>query len=153
MQNTNTNYIISKANKTNKLIELQLFSTKYNLLGKIDQVLFNEKDNTAIILEIKHSFPFLGKTLIVQLALESILIRENMKRECNEAFVEFVNSNNRKLIKVNITEDMIKFALNQLKLTNEIIKNKRIPYSIYNNRCIDCQYRKICPVGILKKSL
>jgi CRISPR-associated exonuclease Cas4 len=148
---TNINYIFKAVGNGRKLNEQILFSNRLRLVGKIDQIIINQK--IATVVEFKHSYGYIGKTLLVQLGLQSILIKECLHKICNTGYVEFVTSNQRKLLKIKIDTKIRKIALDELEQTRIILEKKTMPFSIYNGRCVDCQYRNICPVGILKRPL
>ena len=144
---TNKNYIPVDIVKGEKIIEKTYFSKKFDYLGKIDQAIIS--NDSVTIIEFKYGNKFIGKTLLVQLGLQALLLEENLKKECKEALVEFIKDKTG-YITVPITEELKNSAITELYETKEVIEKAELPFSRYDNRCIDCSYKRICPVGSLK---
>lgn len=51
---------------------------------------------------------------------------------------------------VTIDNSIRKKALNTLDDVKKIIKTGKSPKSNFDGRCLNCCYRKVCPVGSLK---
>jgi len=140
---TNKNYKIKHLNGV-KQTELFLFSKKYSFSGKIDEAIETEKE--LLIIERKYSdYVLIGTTLKTQLGLLAILAEENIGKPAKKALVVF-DKTNRIEILVNITEKIKQNALKTLQKTTDTITTGNMPHSKHDGRCINCCYRKICPV-------
>jgi len=143
----NKNYVPSSLNGK-KITSLKLYSKKYDLVGIVDHAI--ETGDCIIIIERKYSdFGKIYDTLKVQLGLLSILLEENLSKPVKFAYVIFGKDGKHIQIKIEITEDLCKFALDMMRKTKQIISSGIIPESKYDNRCNDCCFRKICEYGSL----
>lgn len=130
-----------------KLIGLVLYSRNLGLVGKIDEAV--ELENEIILIERKYSdSQKITDSLKSQLGLLAILLEENLKKVVNKSFVIF-DKFERKELEIIIDASMKKFALTCLKEVKNIVSNGVLPTSSFDNRCVDCCFRKICPVGSL----
>lgn len=145
-EKTNVSFI-PKNIKGKKLIGLQLYSKKHNFTGKIDEAI--ETDNSVILVERKYSdYNVIGDTIKTQLGLLSILIEENFNKQVNQAVVIFQKKKRTEII-VGVDEKIKLLALNMLKNTENIIKFGLNPPARFDGRCLNCCFRKVCPVGSL----
>lgn len=134
-----------------KIIGMKFFSKRLSLSGKIDEAI--ETDDEVILIERKYTdYTDIGNTIKVQLGLLSILINENLKKPVNTAIVIFSKKHTIKKI-VPIDQEILNFALNRLEYTKNIFLSCLNPTQQYSNKCINCCYRKICPVGSLYTGL
>lgn len=145
-ERNNSNYT-PHANKGKKLIARKFYSEKLDLSGKIDEAI--ETDDEIILIERKYSDIYdISDILLVQLGLLSILIEENLEKPVKKAVVIF-NKTRRKQIPV-VIDDVIKnHSLEILEKTKKVIQMGIMPDADFDNRCLNCCFRKICPVGSL----
>jgi CRISPR-associated exonuclease Cas4 len=130
-----------------KLVALLLYSKKYLFVGKVDEAI--ETSDETILIERKYSNNhIIGGTMKTQLGLLSILLEENLDKPVNKAFVIF-SKEGRYIVEFQIDSKIKKFALDMLHDTKNVIVNGISPYAKFDNRCLNCCYRKICPVGSL----
>lgn len=130
-----------------KIIAHKFFSEKHGLSGKIDEAI--EMENEIILIERKYSDNHtIYPTLRVQLGLLSILLEENLHKPVRKAIVIF-NKNKRKEIHIKIDDVIKKESLVLLEDVKKIISNETMPESNFDNRCLNCCFRRICPTGSL----
>lgn len=146
---TNMSYIPRGLNGK-KIIGLKLYSSRLGLVGKIDEAI--ESENKITIIEHKYSDHVkIGDTLKVQLGLLAILLEENLAKPVKTGVVVFTKEK-REVVTAIIDESMRKKALDMLDEVKQIIKTGKSPKSNFDGRCLNCCYRKVCPVGSLKTS-
>ena len=130
-----------------KLLSITFYSQQYGYMGKIDEAI--ELDDRIVLIERKFSdYTKIHNTILVQLGLLSILIEENLGKPVDEAIVIFTKSK-KITIPVKISKSVKFFALSMLDRTKQTIESGIMPDSYYDNRCVNCCYRRICPVGSL----
>ena len=130
-----------------KIIARKFFSVKYGLSGKIDEAI--EMENEIVLIERKYSDNHtIYPTLRVQLGLLSVLIEENLHKPVLEAIVIF-NKNKRKDIHIKIDDVIKKESLSMLEYVKTVIKSEIMPESDFDNRCLNCCFRRVCPTGSL----
>ncbi len=135
----------------NKIIGLTLFSKKLLLVGKIDEAI--ETNDEIVLIERKYTdYIEINDTIKVQLGLLCILIEENFGKPVKKAIVIFNKQITVKKIII-IDEQIKKLALNRLEHTRKILLMELEPFQRFSNKCINCCYRKICPIGSLNTSL
>lgn len=145
-ERNNPNYI-PYTNKGRKLVASKFYSEKLDLSGKIDEAI--EMEDEIILIERKYSDIYdISNTLLVQLGLLSILIEENLGKPVRKAVVIF-NKTKRKQISVVIDDVVKNHSLEILEKTKKIIQMGIMPDADFDNRCLNCCFRKICPVGSL----
>lgn len=148
-EKTNITYI-PKDIEGRKLVSLQFYSKKYNFTGKIDEAIENRDE--VILVERKYSdYVLIGPTINAQLGLLAILIEENIGKPVKKAIVIFSKKHRNEII-VDIDDKIKTFAIKMLENTRDVIKSGIIPPSNFDNRCLNCCFRKICPVGSLNTS-
>ncbi len=146
-EETNASYI-PHGLSGKKIIGLKLYSNRLGLVGKIDEAIESEKEIT--IIEHKYSdLISIGNTLKVQLGLLAILLEENLSKPVKTGIVVFTKKR-REAVPVIIDDSIRKKALSMLDEVKEIIKTGKSPKSNFDGRCLNCCYRKVCPVGSLK---
>ena len=134
-----------------KITSAKFYSKKHDFLGIIDEAI--ELDDQVILIERKFSnYLKIHDTIKVQLGLLAILIEENMKKPVKKAYVIF-HKDKRDEIVVMIDEPTKEYALRMLQRTKKIINSGIMPKSYFDNRCLNCCYRKICPEGSLNGNL
>lgn len=130
-----------------KLTSLKFYSKKYNLAGKIDEAI--ETDNEVVLIERKYSDnAIIGSTLKVQIGLLAILIEENIHKPVRKAIIIFSKKKREQVI-VKIDQTITSYALKMLYNTKKVMRTGLNPSSKFDSRCLNCCYRKICPVGSL----
>jgi CRISPR-associated exonuclease Cas4 len=130
-----------------KLVGTKYYSRKLDLSGKIDEAV--ETNDEIILIERKYADATeLHDTLKVQLGLLSIIIEENIGKPVKTAQVIY-SKQNRVVKNYEIDESIKKFALEMLEETKKVILRGIIPSSSFDNRCLNCCFRKICPTGSL----
>ena len=130
-----------------KIVARKFFSAKHELSGKIDEAI--EMDDEIILIERKYSDNHkIYPTLRIQLGLLSVLIEENLHKPVRKAIVIF-SKNTRKIIHVNIDDVIKKESLSMLNDVKKVIMTEVMPESDFDNRCLNCCFRKICPTGSL----
>lgn len=131
-----------------KITNVKLFSEHYDIIGIIDEAI--ETDDEIILVERKYSdYARITATIITQIGLLSILAEENYHKPVRKAIVIFQKRKRIELM-VDLDESIKAFALNILNELGLVIESGVLPESRYDNRCLNCCYRKICPVGSLK---
>jgi len=130
-----------------KITAHNYFSAKYDLSGKIDEAV--ESNEEVILIERKYTdnhkvYP----ALRVQLGLLSILIEENLHKPVRKAIVIF-SKTKRKIIHVSMDDSIRDESLKMLNDVKQVIKNEIMPESNFDNRCLNCTFRRICPTGSL----
>lgn len=145
---TNKDYTYKKI-QGKKIIAQKYYSKKIELVGKIDEAI--ETPNEIILVERKFSdYSKITPTLTVQIGLLAKLVEENKAKPVNEAIIIF-SKTGRTIIRVKITNEIKNYALQKLEEVKSLIKSGDLPDSIYDNRCLNCCFRKICPTGSLNK--
>ena len=138
---------IPHTNKGKKLVARKFYSEKFDLSGKIDEAI--EMDDEIILIERKYTDIYdISDTLLVQLGLLSILIEENLKKPVKIAVVIF-NKTQRKQVSIIIDDTLKNHSLEILEKTKKVIQMGIMPDADFDNRCLNCCFRKICPVGSL----
>lgn len=89
-----------------------------------------------------------GRYAKSSVGLLSILIEENTGKPVRKAQVIF-SKQNRIVKNYQINESIKQYALDMLNETKKVISNGIIPFSEFDNRCLNCCFRKICPTGSL----
>ena len=130
-----------------KIIARKFFSAKYGLSGKIDEAIEMEKE--IVLIERKYSDNHkIYPALRIQLGLLSILIEENLHKPVLKAIVIF-NKSKRKEIHIKIDDVIKKESLAMLEDVKTVIKSEIMPESDFDNRCLNCCFRRVCPTGSL----
>jgi CRISPR-associated exonuclease Cas4 len=139
---TNKSYKIKRLNGV-KLTEILLYSKEYMFSGKIDEAI--EASDEILIIERKYSdYVVVGPTMKTQLGLLAILAEENFGKKVKRAVIVF-DKTKRVEIPVKITKNIKQLALSVLQKTRDVLSSGLIPPSKFDNRCLNCCYRKICP--------
>jgi len=146
-EDTNTSYI-PHDRVGRKIIGLKIYSRRMGLSGKIDEAI--ESKNEIIVIEHKYSDRVeIGDTLKVQLGLLAILLEENLNKPVNTGIVIFTKENRREFV-IPIDESIRQKASDMLENVKNVIRSGKSPTSIFDGRCLNCCYRRVCPVGSLK---
>ena len=108
-----------------------------------------ETSKEIILIERKYSDnPIIGDTTKTQLGLLSILLEENMHKPVKQAIVIF-HKKKRQVLEITIDKEMKRYSLRMLDETMNVIFSGNNPAAKFDGRCLNCCYRKICPVGSL----
>ncbi len=130
-----------------KIIAVKFHSKYHDFFGIVDEAI--ELEDQVVLIERKFSnYTKMHDTIRVQIGLLAILLEENLKKPVNEAFVIF-HKEKRDEIMFTIDESVKKTALDMLHKTKKIISTGIMPDSSFDNRCLNCCYRKVCPEGFL----
>jgi CRISPR-associated exonuclease Cas4 len=131
-----------------KIIGLKLYSSRLGLVGKIDEAI--ESENEITLIEHKYSDRInLGDTLKIQLGLLAMLLEENLAKPVKTGIIIFTKEK-REVVTVIINESIRKKALDMLDKVKQVIKTGKSPKSNFDGRCLNCCYRRVCPIGSLK---
>ena len=131
-----------------KVNSLKLYSKRHDLVGIVDHAIIN--DDGIIIIERKYTDSnTVYLTHKVQLGLLAILLEENLKKPVIHADLIFGKNQKHKRQRLYIDDDIKKWALKMLEETKDVITNGVLPDEKFDNRCIDCCYRKSCDVWLL----
>jgi len=133
--------------KGKKITAHSYFSAKYDLSGKIDEAV--ESNDEVVLIERKYTdnhevYP----ALRIQLGLLAILIEENLHKPVRRVIVIF-SKTKRKIIHISIDDSIRDESLRMLNDVKNTIKNEIMPESDFDNRCLNCTFRRICPTGSL----
>jgi CRISPR-associated exonuclease Cas4 len=138
---------VPKMAQGKKLVAMQLYSTRLGLSGKIDEAYEGSKE--IILVERKYTdFTVITDTLKTQIGLLSILLEENRNKPVTRAFV-ILQKSKRVVKEIRLTSELKNFALQKLESVKQIITSGISPSAQYDNKCLDCTYRKVCPTGSL----
>lgn len=142
---TNKRYLRKKLGVEKKLLEQKLYSSKYNIHGIVDEVLFLD-NGTAASLDYKYA-KYKDRTFSThkyQAVMYSMLIEDNYNIKVDKAFIVYVRSKN--LLKEILIEkslyNKVKNIINEI--INIIVKGYFPQRTKYKRRCPDCTYRNIC---------
>lgn len=142
---TNTDYKRKKIGVIKKEIDVDLYSEKNNINGKIDEILFLD-DNTASPLDYKFAEykNKIYRTYKIQSIMYGILIKDNYNIEVNRGFIVYTRSKNY-LAEIEHKESDIKKVKKIIDNIFEIINHNYFPKKTsVSSRCYDCCYRNIC---------
>lgn len=142
---TQGDYLRKKIGVINKKVDDYLFSSKYKISGKVDEVLFLNNGQAAA-LDYKYSM-FKGKvadSFKLQILFYSILIEENYNFPVNKGYIVYIRSNNR-LEEIELIDEDYSNFFNAYEGLSNIIHNNIFPeQTAYSIRCEECSFRKIC---------
>ena len=128
-----------------KLVDDYLFSKKYDISGKVDEVLFFE-DFKASPLDYKYSI-FKGtviKSYKMQLIFYSILIEENYNVSVDKGYIVYIRSKNR-LEEIEFYDEDYQDFFELYEGLRKILENEVYPINVSPSvRCEECSYKNIC---------
>ena len=84
----------------------------------------------------------------MQIGLLSLLLEENFGKPVRKALIIF-SKDKRTEITVDVDDSIRNFAFEMLSDARKVISLGISPKSQYDGRCVNCCYRKVCPVGSL----
>ena len=142
---TNQDYLRKKIGVIKKESEQELYSEKYSIHGKVDEILFLD-NGTAIPLDYKYAEykDKIFSTYRNQIIMYSMMIEDIYNVKSNKGYIVYTRSKNH------IEE--IEIKLEEKEEITEIIENilEIINKGIFPNatksksKCEDCCYRNIC---------
>ncbi len=143
-EKNNRGYMRQRLQAVDKQIDVSLVSERYNLRGRIDEVLFF-KDGTAGPLDYKFARDpgVIYRTLRFQSAIYAMLIQEHFGRPVPRGYVVYTRSNNF-VRTIEYTSDDFREVGDILREMLNVIQNGHLPRRAPPSRCQDCCYRRIC---------
>lgn len=145
-EKTNTSYM-RKNFGNEKILGLKMYSKKYDFVGIVDEAVISVDE--ILLVERKYSdYNHVGPTIKVQIGLLSLLLEENFGKPVRKALIIF-SKDKRSEITVTVDDSVRSFALEMLSDARKVILSGISPKSMYDGRCVNCCYRKVCPVGSL----
>jgi len=142
---TNKEFLRKKIHVAKKEIEQELYSEIDHLHGKIDEILFLENGEAAV-LDYKYA-EFKNKifnTYKMQSVCYAVLVQKNYKVPVKKGYIVYTRSKN-KLVEIEYQpkdfENLHSVIANILKIIAKSYFPKKTKYS---ERCIDCCYSNIC---------
>ena len=141
----NKKYLRKKIGVTDKLINEKMYSSKYNIHGIVDEVLFL-KDGTAASLDYKFAKykKRIFRTHKYQAAMYGLMIKDCFDIEVNRAYIIYIRSKN-KLIEIELDTKIYQQVEDVLQEIIAIVQKGYFPSSTsYKSRCRDCTYNNIC---------
>lgn len=143
-ENENKDYLRKKLGVVDKKINIDLYSDKYKIKGKVDEVLIFD-DNTMAPLDYKFAEfnDILYSTYKTQMLMYSLMIEELYNCKVNKAYLVYTRSRNMvKEIEIN-KKDLDKLKKDISEYT-KVIEGYYPKGSKSKARCLDCCYRNIC---------
>lgn len=143
-ENENKDYLRKKLGVIDKKINIDLYSEKYKIKGKVDEILIFD-DNTMAALDYKFAEfnDVLYSTYKTQILMYSLMIGELYNCKVNKGYLVYTRSKNLvKEIDINKKDlDKLRKDINEYI---QVIEGYYPKGSRYKARCIDCCYRNIC---------
>ena len=143
-ENENKDYLRKKLGVVDKKINIDLYSDKQKIKGKVDEVLIFD-DNTMAPLDYKFAEfnDILYSTYKTQMLMYSLMIEELYNCKVNKAYLVYTRSRNMvKEIEIN-KKDLDKLKKDISEYT-KVIEGYYPKGSKSKARCLDCCYRNIC---------
>lgn len=142
---TNIDYLRKKINVVNKWKEQDLYSDKYSIHGKIDEILEFE-DGTMGVLDYKFA-EFKDKifsTYKTQLVMYSLMVEDNFKKKINRGYIVYTRSRNH-IEEIKITTKDKEKVKSIVENIIKIVTKGYFPSGTNSqSKCNDCCYRNIC---------
>lgn len=142
---TNQDYLRKKIGVIKKESEQELYSEKYSIHGKVDEILFLD-NGTAIPLDYKYAEykDKIFSTYRNQIIMYSMMIEDIYNVKSNKGYIVYTRSKNHIEeieIKLEEKEEIMEIIENILEIINKgIFPNGTKAKS----KCEDCCYRNIC---------
>ena len=142
---TNQDYLRKKIGVIKKESEQELYSEKYSIHGKVDEILFLD-NGTAIPLDYKYAEykDKIFSTYRNQIIMYSMMIEDIYNVKSNKGYIVYTRSKNHIEeieIKLEEKEEIMEIIENILEIINKgIFPNATKAKS----KCEDCCYRNIC---------
>lgn len=142
---TNKDYLRKKLNVVNKEVEQILYSEKNHIHGKIDEILFLDNGEGAVLdykyAEYKEK---IYTTYKMQSVCYALLVQENYGISVKKGYIVYTRSKN-KVVEIEYTSadfDKLQFIIDDIL---KIIEKAYFPQKTrVSERCIDCCYSNIC---------
>jgi CRISPR-associated exonuclease Cas4 len=142
---TNVDYLRKKINVVKKWKEQELYSEKYRIHGKVDEILEFE-DGTMGVLDYKFA-EFKEKvfsTYKTQLIMYSLMVENNFDKKVNKSYIVYTRSKNY-IEEIKITEKDKQNIKQIIEKILKIIEKGYFPLGTSSqSKCSDCCYRNIC---------
>ena len=142
---TNVDYLRKKLNVIKKWKEEELYSDKYSIHGKIDEILeFNDGSMGALDYKFAEFKDKIFSTYKTQLIMYSLMIEDNFNKEVKKGYIVYTRSKNHvEEIEIN-HEDKNKLKI-ILENIMKIIHTGYVPKETKDkSKCNDCCYKNIC---------
>ena len=142
---TNIEYLRKKIKVVEKLKEQNLYSDKYNIHGKLDEILTFD-DNTMGALDYKFAEykEKVYSTYKTQLIMYSLMKEDNFGKKVNRGYIVYTRSKNH-IEEIKITESDKKTIKMIIREILKIINTGYFPKAPKSKtKCNDCCYRNIC---------
>jgi len=142
---TNIDYLRKKIKVVKKLREQNLYSDKYNIHGKIDEILtFDDDTMGALDYKFAEYKDKVFTTYKTQLIMYSIMIEDNFGKKVDKGYIVYTRSSNH-IEEIKITESDKKMVK---KIIGEILRIINTGYfpkgPKAKTKCNDCCYKNIC---------
>lgn len=121
-----------------------LINTNLRITGKPDYII-ETKFGDLIPVEIKYASAekYVKKDHKLQLAIYALLIEDEYKKIVKRAAVYYLLS--KKIIKIDITSDLKRYAIDAIKGAYRIIENEEFPkVKQPKSKCMNCGYFRYC---------
>lgn len=141
---TNTEYLRESIGAIDKDIGTELVSKKYQLKGKVDELLTLE-DGTLAPLDYKYTSyqGYIYKTHQLQLTLYALMAEEIYNQKVDKGFVVYCREENN-IQTLEITEELKIEAIETLAQYQKVLNGYYPSATKDENKCEDCCYRNIC---------
>ena len=142
---TNKDYLRKKLNVVDKEVEQMLYSDKYHIHGKVDEILFLE-NGEGTVLDYKYAEykEKIYSTYKMQSVCYALLVQENYNVPVKKGYIVYTRSKN-KVVEI---EYMPKDFDNLKQIIEDILKIIEKSYfpkkTKISERCIDCCYSNVC---------
>lgn len=140
----NTEYIRKSVGAIDKNIGIELTSKKYQLKGKVDELLTLE-DETLAPLDYKYT-PYKGyvyKTHQLQITLYAIMAEEMYHQKVDKGFVVYCRNENS-IQTLEITDKLKLEAIETLDNYQKVLNGYYPMATKDQSKCEDCCYKNIC---------
>lgn len=143
-ENENKEYLRKKLGVIKKDINVSLYSEKYKIKGKVDEVLTLE-DNTMAALDYKFAEyeEIVYSTYKTQILMYSIMISEMYNVDVKKGYLVYCRSKNF-IKEIDIDKNDIKKLEKYIKEYQRVMQGYYPSATRNKSRCIDCCYRNIC---------
>ena len=140
-ENENKDYLRKKLGVVDKKINIDLYSDKYKIKGKVDEVLIFD-DNTMAPLDYKFAEfnDILYSTYKTQMLMYSLMIEELYNCKVNKAYLVYSPAHIEEIARGSI-EGKLKKDISEY---TKVIEGYYPKGSKSKARCLDCCYRNIC---------
>lgn len=137
--------VVKEADFLPKLFQVHLESGALEMKTIADSIMINGKNKEAYPIQAKYAFTprEIFRTQRLQLAMEAMLIEDQLKYRVPYGFIKFMRSN--ELVKVFIDAKLKEEVIQCFREIKEITRTEIMPEGTeYKKRCADCCYKNIC---------